>query len=167
MIKINKKNYGYVLLETVFYVCFFVILSTAVISAMVTMFKSYKETVIQTELERSSVILDKISREIRQATGINSINNDGNNLVINTKDDVDADKTVEFLISGSDLQIKENDILIGNLNTPNIIVNDLSFVQIATAKGNAVKIFLSVSSVFDSSNRIENFYNTVVLRGNY
>jgi hypothetical protein len=110
-------------------------------------------------------ILERISREIRGAHGINTIS--VNNLVLNTKDEADVDKTVQFLVAGSNLQLLENGVLIGNLNTPNLQVAALSFAEIITAQGKAIKVFLTVRSVNDTTGRSEDFYNTVVLRGDY
>ncbi|MFZ2072189.1 MAG: hypothetical protein WAV10_00695 [Minisyncoccia bacterium] len=163
----NKKIKGYALLEIIFYIAIFSILTLAVINAIIVMTKAFKETSIQTDFVQSSTIMERISREIRQANGINSINNNGNNLILNTKDDVGNDKTIEFLLTDSNLQIKENDVLIGNLNTPNIIITGLSFDQITTVKGLAVRVVFNAKSFRDGSNRIEDFYDTIVLRGKY
>ena len=165
--KLKIKNWrgGYALLETIFYMLLFAILSIAIINAMITMMKSFKETAIQAELMQSGNIMEKISREIRQAYGINSISTD--DLKLNTTDSVGANKTVEFVLSGSDIRFLEDDVFTGNLNTQNITVTNLTFTQIDTAKGAAVKISLSVKSNHDLQNRNESFYNTVVLRGGY
>ena len=164
MIKNVKKN-GFVLLETVFYIIFFVILSLVVINAMLTMTKAFKETSIQAELVQSGNIMERISREIRQANGINTIST--SDLKLNTTNDAGAAKTVEFLLSGSNVQLVENSLLTGDLNALNITVTALTFTQITSAKGTAVKIFLTVQSTDDTQNRTQDFYDTVVLRGVY
>lgn len=169
MIKIKKRiiknNEGYAILETLFYIALFAILSIAVINALITMTRAFKETAIQSELVESGNILERVSREIKQADNINSIS--ASSLKLDTKDDTGVDKTVEFSLSGSDVRILENDSFIGNLNSSNIIVTSLNFTQINTAKGEAVKITLSLGSNHDSLNRVEDFYNTSVLRGDY
>lgn len=153
---ISKKNYGYAVLELLFYIAFFVTLSLVVIDTMITMTKSFKETSIYAELEQGGTIMERISREIRQASSISSIS--ATDLKLNT---------VEFKLLGSDLQFLENNVFTGNLNTPNIIVTALAFTQINTAKGKAVKIVLSFRSSQDNLSRIQDFYDTVVLRGDY
>lgn len=161
--KNNKR--GYAVLELLFYIAFFVTLSLVVIEAMITMARSFKETALQAELVQSGTIIERISREIRSSYDINSIS--ATNLVLNTTDGVGANKTVEFLFSGSNLQLLENSILTGNLNTSNIVITALTFTQITTAKGKAVKVSLTLRSINDKLARIQNFYDTVVLRGNY
>lgn len=163
----NKKIKGYALLEIIFYISIFSVLTLTVMDAIIVMTKAFKETSIQTDFVQSSAIMERISREIRQANGINSINNNGNNLILDTKDDAGNNKTVEFLLSGSDLQLKENDILTGNLNIPNIIITNLSFSQIITTKGLAVRVIFNARSSRDGLNRVEDFYDTIVLRGKY
>ncbi|MEK7088991.1 MAG: hypothetical protein AAB913_02585 [Patescibacteria group bacterium] len=165
MKNIKKINSGYILLETIFYIALFAMLSIAVIDAMITMTKAFKETSIQAELMQGGNIMERISREIRRAYNINSIS--ANSLKLDIMDDDNVNKTVEFSLSGSDIRFLENNIFTGNLNTPNITVIGITFTQINTAKGMAVKISLTVKSNHDLLGRDENFYDTVVLRGNY
>jgi len=164
MIK-NKKKNGYALLELIFYISLFVILSTVVINAMFTMAKSFKETALQAEWMQGGTIMERISREIRQAYDINSIS--PSDLKLNTKDIYGSNKIVEFLLSSSNVQLLENNIFIGNLNTPKIVVTGITFTQITTAKGKAVKIILTIKSANDTLGRTQDFYDTIVLRGDY
>jgi len=170
MINFNKKNKnsslgGYTLVELLFYVALFAVLTLTVINALIIMTKAFKETTIQRELTQGSTILERISREIRKASDITSIS--ATNLKLATADDTGAAKTVEFLLSGTDLQLLENNVLTGNLNGPNISITGLSFSQITTAHSKAVKITVTVRSNNDIQNRNADFYNSVVLRGTY
>lgn len=165
MIKRNKINEGYAVLELLFYLSLFAIISLVVINAMVTMTRSFRETAIQGELVQSSGIMERISREIRGSYDINSISSTA--LKLNTKDEAGTNKTVEFLLSGTDIQLLEDNVLTGNLNTPKITVTGLNFTQIITTSGKAVKIFFTVSSTSDVLNRTHDFYDTIVLRGSY
>ncbi len=163
--KIKNSSRGYSVLELLFYVSFFAVFSLLVIQAMVTMAKSFREASIQSELAQGGVIMERITREIRQAYGINSISASG--LKLDTTDANDVNKTVEFLLSGSNVQFLENDVLTGNLNGANIVVTGLTFTEITTVKGKAVKVTLTIRSGNDSLARLQNFYNTIVLRGGY
>jgi Tfp pilus assembly protein PilE len=164
-IKIIKMNKGYSLIEILFYIAIFSTLALVIINSLITMTKSFRATTIQADLVQSSSVAERISREIRQAYGINSLSL--SDLKLNTKDESGNNKTIRFVLSGSDIQLLENDIFIGNLNTPNIQVTALSFVEITTLKGKAIKMSLSVRSTRDTLGRIENFYDTIVLRGDY
>ncbi len=159
------KNKGSSLLETVFYISLLAILSLLVVNAIITMSRSFRETSIYTELTQSSSIIDRISREIRQATGIVSISS--SELKLNTKDEAGNAKTVQFSLSGTNINYYENDVLTGSLNTEDIAVSSLTFIQITTDVGSAIKIGISLHSLNDTQNRTVDFYNTAVLRGLY
>jgi competence protein ComGC len=162
----NYKNQkGYALVEMLFYIAIFSVLTLAVVNSLITMTKSFKSTAIQADLVQSSGVMERISREIRQADSINSIS--ASDLKINTRDALDNVKTVRFLLSGSDVLFYENDVLTGNLNTTNIDVTTLSFTEITTAQSKAIRILLSAQSVRDGSGRVADFFNTVALRGDY
>ena len=165
--KLKIKNYkkGYAILELLFYIAFFAILSLVVINAMIVMTRSFKETSIQGELIQSGVIMERISREVRQAYNISSIS--ATDLNLDSTDNGGANKTVEFLLSGTDIQLLENGVLTGNLNTPNIAVTALTFTQVTTTKGKAVKVALTVKSNNDALARTQDLYDTIVLRGIY
>ncbi len=159
------KTGGYTLVEMIFYIALFCILTIAVINSLITMTRSFRETSVQADLVQSSGIIERISRETRQAYGVNSISS--SDLKLDTTDDAGVNKTVRFVLSGTDVQFYENDILTGNLNTTNIQVTALSFTQITTTKGKAIKMTLSVKSTRDSLSRVETYYDTVSLRGSY
>ncbi|MFA5932167.1 MAG: hypothetical protein WC793_02210 [Candidatus Paceibacterota bacterium] len=161
----NKKKSGYSVVELIFYIAIFSVVSIVVIDAMIVMARSLKETSLQNEFIQNGTIMERVSREIRASYAIGSIG--PTDLVLNTKDNSGANKTVEFLLSGSNLQLLENGTLTGNLNAPSISISNLIFTQITTAKGKAVKVSFSIQSSNDLSGRIQNFYDTVVLRGYY
>jgi hypothetical protein len=163
--KALSSKHGYAILELLFYIAFFAVLSFVVISAMMTMANSFKETTIQEQLIQSGTIMERISREIRSASDIVSISS--NDLLLSTKDANGADKTVEFKFVDPNVQLWEAGANTGNLNSPNIIVTSLAFSQIITAKGKAVRIILTVKSANDALGRMQDFYDTVVPRGSY
>lgn len=166
MIKKDKTKRGYAILELLFYITFFSILSLVVINAMITMARSFKENSLQAELIQSGTIMERMSREIRAAYGVDetSTNTD---LKLNTNSGTNTKIEFKFISDEPDVQLWENDIFTGNLNTPNINITALAFSQITTAKGKAVKIILTVRSVNDVLGRTQDFYDTVVLRGSY
>jgi Tfp pilus assembly protein PilE len=158
IIKKNKKKNGYALLELLFYISFFAVLTIVVINAMIIMARSFKETTIQAEFVQSGAIMERISREIRQASSAS--------VVSATDLKLDTNK-IEFNLSGADIQLLENGTLTGTLNAPNITVTALAFTSITTAKSKAVRIVLTLKADDDASGRLVNFYDTVVLRGSY
>ena len=161
MMKQNKTKHGYAILDLLFYIAFFVTLSLVVIDAMITMARSFREISIQAELTQSGTIMERMSREIRQASSINSIS--ANNLALN----IGVSQTIEFKFISPNIQLWDNGSNIGNLNSPNIAVTALNFTQIATAKGKAVKVSLTLRDNNDIQGRLVNFYDTITLRGSY
>ena len=164
-LKIKNSKGGYAIIELLFYISIFAILVLVVINSMIVMTKSFRETTIHAQFIGTGSIMERISREIRQAGGINSIS--ASNLVLNTTDTGGAPKTVQFTLSGSNIDFLENGVSTGNLNSLNIIVSSLVFSEITIATGKAVKVFLTISSAQDPLSRSVDFYNTVVLRGDY
>ncbi len=136
----------------------------AVISALVTMTKTFRETVAQNALLKSSAIMERISREVRQDYSANVVSS--TDLIL--KDSAGVNKT-EFKLSGTDLQLREGSglTLTGNLNSPNVAVTALTFTQITNVKGKAIKIVLSVRYTLGSVVRTADFYDTVTMRGSY
>ena len=162
-----KTNKGYTLIEMLFYIVLFAMLSAVAINSLIVMMRSFKEVGIQREIAQGGEIMERISREIREADKINSVVDVNGDLKLDTKDDAGADKLVEFVLTNSNIRLLENGNYTGDLNSPNVKVGALTFNQINTTKGEALKVFLTISSKKDSQNRSYQYYDTVVLRGNY
>ena len=64
----ENKVGGYALLEFLFYISFFAALSLAVISAIITMTSSFKETAFHTESVQSARILVRIWQNTKTTT---------------------------------------------------------------------------------------------------
>lgn len=163
----HNKQKGFSLLEMVFYIAIFAVFSLVIIDTMILMTKSFRESQIQSDLVQSSQIMERITREIRKGNAVSSISS--NTLVLGLEDDPSTavSDSSQFVLSGTDLLFSQNGTLVGNLNSANILINNISFTQINTAKSVAVKVILSVSSAKDTQNRIYDFYGTAVLRGSY
>lgn len=161
----HNTNKGYSLIEMVFYTSIFAILTIAIINSLVTMTKTFREASVQTDLKQGSSIMERMSREIRKAYNIAAISS--TSLTLNSRDEGGASQTIAFALSGTNIEFSKNSLVVGNLNTSKVLVTSLSFTQITTTRGKAVKIDLSVQSNQDSASRTKNFNNTVVLRGDY
>jgi len=161
----KKKQKGYALLEMVFYICLLGFVAILVTNSLIIMMNSFKEIKINNELAQGTMMVEKISREIKQANSIFSLNT--NSLSLNTKDSLGNNKKITFSLNGDNLQYLENDVLIGNLNKPTLVVSSLSFNLINTNKSSAIRFLIEFHSVNDSSNKIVSFQNTLILRGAY
>src|SRR3989344_5037465 len=110
---IKRKNFrgensGYVLLELLFYISFFAAMSLAVVSALITMAGSFRETAILAKLSESAGIIERVAREIRGAEDITLLG--AGNLKLSTTDEAGQPETVEFLLDGTDIELLEDDV---------------------------------------------------------
>lgn len=165
MITNSAKTKGFTVIETMFYLAIFVILSIVVVNSLIVMTRSYRETAIFRELSAAGNIMESISREIKQAESINTLS--ATSLKLNTLDSEGAPKTTTIDLSDSNVRFLENDTFVANLNSPTVVATALSFTEITTVEGKAVKVGLSLRTTKDDSARVYDFYNTVVLRRNY
>lgn len=157
------------MIELLFYIAIFTVLFLVVINSLIFMTRSFRETVVNTDLTQSTGIMERISREIRNGEVISAISS--TSLTLGPSDAaavVTASSGIQFTLSGSNIVVYDGrGTLVGNLNSPNISVTALNFSQITTTQGTAVKIFMTVKSNHYGSVRTENFYDTIVLRGDY
>ncbi len=165
--KIQKLNKGFSLIEVVFYVSIFLILSIVTIDALIVITKSFKTTKVNIELAQGGTILEKIAREIKQAESVTLVSS--SDISINTFDEDGNAKNIRYLLSGSNLAVYENGsgTSSGNLNPSNIKINSISFTDLNTTLSNAIRISITIGSNHFNSTKEANYYTTVVLRGGY
>lgn len=155
----TKKNKGFTLIETIFYLAIFFILSLATINAIIVMSKALKQANINNELTEASFVLDKITK----VAGLVSGGSFSNNELILTKE---TSGNYKFVYSDKDIVLYENEVLVGKVNPSHLNIESFNAEIVITPKGNALKINLSISHK-SSPLRIENFYVTSMLRGVY
>lgn len=162
-----KNNRGISMVELLFYTAVFSVLFLVIINSMIFMTRAFRETVVNTDLTQGASVMERMSREIRKSSGINTIS--ATSLRLDQVDPLDSATTrIRFTLSGSDIELYDsNDVLVGDLNSPNISITSLTFTQITTNQGIAVRIAMTVRSNHYNSVRTEDFYNTVVLRQAY
>ena len=165
---INKKpqnQSGFTLIETIFYIVLLAVFSVVIINTLLVMTRSFREVAVQRDIVNASSIMERITREIKQASSVNTIST--NNLVLNTTDTNNESITLEFDFADGDIEILEDSSSLGNLNSDKISIDSLTFEQITSSASVAVKVSLVVSSTRDSEDRGFGFYDTLVLRGSY
>lgn len=155
----TKKNKGFTLIETLFYLSVFLILSIATINAVITMTRSLKQVTINNELFEASFILEKITKT---AGLVNGATFSDNQLVLPKE----ISGNYKFIFSDNDIVMYEDDVLTGQLNPNHLKVESFSVDILNTPKGNALKMSLSVSHK-SLPTKIHYFYTTVLLKGVY
>lgn len=166
-----KKN-GYSLVEIIIYLAIFTTLSVLVINSFVIVLGSFNTTRSNRNLlESGSLAMERISREIRQASSVDIVNSTmGSNpgvLQLNNTNSGGAAMVMKFVVENGILNMYKDGVLVGNLLGQNILVDNLIFRHIATTNGEAVKIELTLEDSGSKISRVENFYDTIILRGAY
>ena len=169
--KSHNRQKGFTLIESLIYLALFVLLSTVLIDSLLMMHKAYSETRINRDLlESASVSMERMTREVRGGTSLNVSASmfaaTSGVLAINTTDSGGASKTEQFALVSNAVQFTENGVVSGNLTGANVSVDSLTFRNITTIKGSAVKIEMSLHSLIDPT-RIMSLSDTVAMRGAY
>ncbi len=170
--KILKFKRGYSIIEIIIYIAIFIAVSIAVINSFVVVMNSFVSARTNQDLLTSgNDALERVSREIRQATSVDVANSTlGSSPGILQMNSVDSGGTARIskiaYVSGA-LDIYNNGVLIGNLVGQNVLVTNLVFRRISTTNGEAVKVELTLQDQRAPYYKSENFYDTVILRGKY
>lgn len=163
-----KNNKGFTLAEILVYIAIFTVISVAVINSYVVILSSFSSTRTARDLlESGNTAMERISREIRQAKSIDVTNSVGTVFQMNSTDSSNNPEVVKFYVLSGALNLYYNNVLDGNLLGQNISITSLVFRRITTTQGEAVKIEMTLQDLKSKTLRSENFYDTVILRGEY
>lgn len=163
-----KSKKAFSIIEIIIYLAIFTTMSIVVINSFIIILSSF--STIRTNhdlLDSGSMAMERMTREIRQAKSIDVVNSTSEILQLNSTDSSSNNLVIKIMKEGSLLNIYEDGILVGNLLASNIILNSISFDRISTTNSEGVKIKIILEDTKSKSGRVENFYNTVVLRGGY
>lgn len=168
----KHRNNGYSVVEILVYLAIFASLSILVINSFITVLSTFDMTRSNRDLlESGATAMERISREIRQSESIDIANSTlGSSpgvLQLNSTDSGGSPIVIRFTTSNGALNLYEAGALIGNLLGQNISVTNLVFRRIITTNGEAIKVELTIQDTSGKSPRSENFYNTIILRGQY
>lgn len=166
----RKKKQGFTLVEMIIYIAFFAVLSLLALEATLVVMKSFYTLRLTQSVNQSATVgLERMSREIRDAYDIDTTNStfgtSPGRLTLKTKDSSDANTTIEFYVSGSQMGIKEGGIDQGSLMTKNATITNLIFRFITTANSKAVKIEMTIHDARTVLKQDAKFYDTIILRG--
>lgn len=168
----QKKN-GYSIVEILVYLAIFTALSILVINSFIVVLGSFSATRTNRDLlESGSTAMERISREIRQAESVDIVNSVFNSspgaLQLNSTDSSGAAMIMKFNVgTGGVLNMYKDGVLTGSLLGQNVSATSLIFRRIVTTNGEAIKIELTLQDTVGKLNKLENFYDTIILRGAY
>jgi hypothetical protein len=170
-----KRNFfqkGISLVETVFYVAGFSIIGVITMQSIVSTSKAFADLRISRDINDSAVsIMERMTRDIRNATSIDQANStfgvNPGRLTIATVSATGTPITVEYVVVGSQLHIRQNGVDQGSLLSLKSQVSSLVFYFLNTGRTTGVKIELNVSSSRGAVADTDRFYDTIMLRGSY
>lgn len=167
-----RKNSGFSLVEILVYIAVFAVLAVVVINSYATVVASFNETQTNRDLQESgNTVMERISREIRQASSVTVANSTlGSSpgiLEMASTDYSGTAQTVKFTLASGAVNLYINGSLIGNLVGQNISATSLIFRRFTTTAGTGVKIELTIQDQRGKDRKTANFYNSIILRGDY
>lgn len=164
MMKLNfkkiAKNKGVSLIEILFYLSIFVVVSLVSINAMISLTKVLRVATINNELVEGGFVLETIVKTA----------NDSSNASVETENEFILYKSSgeenKFIFSGKDVFLYTDDVLIGKLNPAHIDVNSFGVEVINSPRGKALKTSINFNHKSNPS-KTENLHSTVLLQGIY
>lgn len=167
-----KKHNGYSVMEIIVYIAIFSFFSITVINSFSAVLGSLSQSRTDRDLlESGSTVMERITREIRQATSVDVVNSTLSStpgvLQLNSTNSGGSAMIIKFITSSGALNLYQDGALVGNLLGQNISVTSLIFRRITLTNGEAVKVELTLQDTRSKTSRSENFYSTIVLRGSY
>lgn len=168
---LKHKRAGYTLVEALIYIAILVAIIAVLVSGLVVVVQSITRVRVARNLaDTGGASMERLIREIRQATSIddgNSIfNQTPGRLKLNTIDQAGNATTVDFTVSGNQLLVQVGVGSIDNLTSGQIQVSSLIFRKLATTTASGVRVELTVTDDRLPGSPI-NFYSTAILRGSY
>ena len=170
--KLAKRNTGFTLIEMIVYVVILGIIAVLAVNSAFEMTKAYVNLRVSRDMNASATaVLERITREIRGAYDIDAAQStfgaNPGRLMLNTKDALGADTTVEFYIENGLIKVKEGGVAKGALMTSSTQASSFIVRSLSNANSKAIKIDLTVAATRGNVSKTRNFYNTIVLRGSY
>jgi len=166
----NKKYHttrGVTLIETLVYIAVMLVLS----GALFLTFFSLDTVLVRNKVEReltdsASVSLERMSRAIRSAgsvnTGLSTLGSSPGALAVQ-----EGTTTTRFYISGNNLMMSVNGVVLGPLTADGVTVESLVFTRYVGVSSEMVRVALTLSSDNPAASSTRTFYTSAVLRGSY
>lgn len=171
-LKHPKKNAGFSLIETIVYTAIFVVISVAVMDALLNISKLLIRARAEAGVRASgSLAMERLVREIQTAsfvaTSSSVLGVSPGELELNSTDENGAEKVVRFtfLADSQGIGLLDGGQDKGSITGKNTPVARLVFSYGTTTKSSFVKIEMTLASAKFPLLTAEKFYGTVVLRG--
>ncbi|MBU3925874.1 type II secretion system GspH family protein [Patescibacteria group bacterium] len=169
-----KNKQGMSLIEVIFYTAIIAIVFILVVNSLSIVIKAFNQGRVSIKINNSAeTAMERMTREIRFAYDVDDssvLGSSPGHLVLNTYSTSSPEVTtlIEFYIDSGKLMIKEGDMTADQLTSSDLSVTNLIFREIiASSISKAVKIEMTLQGSSGNYQKIENFYNTAILRKSY
>lgn len=166
----NKHNKGFSIFETVVYIAMLTVLTVVVMSSLMGLFKSYSVIKVQQDIELSAIqIMDKLTRDIRETTGVvvgqSSFGVPQGALALNVTETSGTD-VYSYYSASSTLKVSKNGVYLGDLSQPGVLVNSFTLYQIVGTTTKAIRVELNLQAYprYGLNPVNKSFYTTVQQR---
>lgn len=168
-----KKNKGFTIVEIIAYFSILAIVSTLVITSIINLFKNYNIVKINQEIEYNAIsILDKLTRDVRDANKINiqnssfSVAQGSLSLDISSSTNSLITNNVKFYLENNKIKYMQDGVYFGNLSTNSVAVSSFKIFYINASSSEAIKVELDLSANANPgiSPIYKKFYTTIQLR---
>lgn len=172
-IKIKNNNKGFSIVEIIAYFSILAIVSTLVITSIINLFKNYNIVKINQEIEYNAIsILDKLTRDVRDANKINiqnssfSVPEGSVSVDVSSSTNSLVTNNIKFYLENNKIKYMQDGVYFGNLSTNSVNVSSFKVFYINASSSEAVKVELDLSANANPGiNTIyKKFYTTIQLR---
>ena len=131
------------------------------------MARSYGRAVVAKNIDNSAVdTLERITREVRNASSVAGIQVTPARIILNVKDSSGSPTTEEIYTDNGVVKLRVGGVEYGPLTLTNVQAN-LSFTNVSATTSKAVRIILTLSNSAFGFTDNATFYSAAVLRGAY
>ena len=169
--KKNTPNKGFTIIETLVYMSLLVVIGLVVVDSTVSLFASYSQVRVAQDMETTAIqVLDKISRDVRNATSIvenqSSFNIPESYVTLTVPNSLGGSDSIKYYASNGKVSVDKNGVYLGTLSLPSITVNNFELKYINGTSTKALKILLNLQAPIRDNPGVkyENFYTTVQMR---
>lgn len=166
----NKHLSGFSLVEILIYAAIFTMVSVLVINSFITVSATFSTIRTNRDLMHSGLnVTERMSREVHRANSIDLINSNLSNgiLYLSSLDEFLNPVVIGFVYENNLLNFYRDGVVVGNLLSGSVILDNLVFRRINTTKGEAIKVEMTLRDTKSKKNKAVNFYDTFILKGSY
>lgn len=159
---------GFSLIEVLIYTAVLVVTTTIIVSALVTLSRSYSELRLMQAMQRSAITaLERIAHEVRLADSVDGAASTlGTHPGVLVLDNVTESgvETTEFSLDGDVLRVIENTIPAGALTADELTVSQLVFYAIDNGTTEGVRTEITLRGTVGTTTLERTFQSFIVTR---